>query len=53
MNSKGHLTTSLFKSAIRMGGCIAALYFSSVIILAVTFFAAEMLGIVEELIDQR
>lgn len=58
-----HFTTSIIKSALRLIGCLGALvgYFIDsklglsvgVMILALTFFIAEIFGIVEELVDKR
>lgn len=53
MNSKSHLYASLAKSFIRVIGCVLAIVGKSVFLLAVLFLLAEVLGIVEELIDER
>lgn len=53
MNSKFHLYVSIIKSVIRIAGCVFALFFSNVIILAGFFLLAELLGIGEELGDER
>ena len=53
MNSTGHLLVSVAKSILRMGACVWCLYTGTVLPLAVGFLAAEILGIVEELVDKR
>lgn len=53
MNSKGHLYTSLAKSFIRVIGCVLVIAVKSVAFLAFFFLLAEVLGIVEELLDGR
>lgn len=53
MKSKGHLAFSLAKSAIRIVGAVAAAVLGSVVVLAVSFGAAELLGVAEELVDKR
>lgn len=53
MNSRWHLVISITKSMIRIVGCIAGIYCSSVRILAVSLLGAEILGIAEELGDER
>lgn len=53
MNSKGHLFISVFKSVIRIGSCVIAIMSGRVIPLAVGFLGAEVLGILEELVDKR
>jgi len=53
MNSKWHLVVSNIKSVVRILGCIIAILTKSITILAVYFFAAELLGILEELGDKR
>jgi len=51
--SNKHFLISLVKSALRMLGCVSAVIMpdpsSAIQCLAVTFLAAEVLGIVEEL----
>ena len=51
--SNKHFLISLVKSALRMLGCISAVIIpnpvSSIQCLAVSFLAAEVLGIIEEL----
>ena len=53
MNSKGHLYISLAKSAVRVIGGIVALVKKSVAPLAVGIIAAEVGGVLEELVDER
>lgn len=53
MNSKGHLYVSTMKSIIRIGACILSMATSNVVVLAIGFLGAEVLGIIEELVDQR
>ena len=53
MNSFGHLTVSIAKSALRIGACIWCICTGTVLPLAIGFLAAEVLGIVEELVDKR
>jgi hypothetical protein len=53
MKSKGHLWTSLIKSLIRIGGCLLALQYNNLSIALVFLAGAEILGIVEELVDLR
>ena len=53
MNSKGHLITSAVKSSVRIISCVCSLAKHSLIVLAGGFLLAELLGIVEELVDNR
>lgn len=55
INSKGHFWISLGKSLIRTGGCVPTIVGSSngILIMAVAFCVAEILGIAEELVDKR
>ena len=53
MGSKGHLTISVNKSLIRMACCISALMNDSLMILCAGLIIAEVLGVVEELVDKR
>ena len=53
MNSKGHLIISAIKSSVRIISCVFSLVKRSLIILAGGFLLAELLGIVEELVDNR
>lgn len=53
MNSTGHLLVSIAKSLLRIGVCAWCIYTGAIIPLAVGFLAAEVLGIVEELVDKR
>lgn len=53
MNSTGHLLVSIAKSLLRMGACAWCICTGAVVPLAMGFLAAEVLGIVEELVDNR
>lgn len=53
MNSKGHLILSLLKSLLRCSGCIASLLSGDPLYMAFSFLGAEILGILEELVDRR
>ena len=53
MNSIGHLLVSIAKSLLRIGVCIWCICTDAVFPLAMGFLAAEVLGIVEELVDKR
>ena len=53
MNSKGHLFISVSKSIVRIGSCVWSLISGKVTPLAVGFLGAEVLGILEELVDKR
>ena len=53
MNSFGHLVVSLVKSTLRIFACVWCIYSCSVMPLAIGFLAAEVLGILEELLDKR
>ncbi len=46
-----HYYISLVKSGVRILGCMGAMVYSSVLILALSFLLAEVLGILEEVID--
>lgn len=48
-----HYNVSLLKSAVRISSCIWAGVTGSVSILAAGFLVAEVLGIVEEIVDKR
>ena len=47
---KGHFYVSLIKSAIRIAACAGVLFGGSVMLLAVGFLLAELLGLVEEVV---
>ena len=47
--SKKHFYLSIFKSAVRLIGCLAAAGTGSVVLLALFFAIAEFIGIWEEL----
>lgn len=53
MNSKWHLWISLIKSILRVIGCIVGIKFNNFIALAGFFMVAEILGIAEEIKDER
>lgn len=53
MGSKGHLRISVNKSLIRMACCVSALMNNSIEILCIGLIIAEVLGVVEELVDKR
>lgn len=53
MNSLGHFLVSLGKSILRIGACVWTAITVDVVILAIGFVLAEVLGIVEELVDKR
>lgn len=53
MNSLGHLLISIGKSIIRMGSCIWTIVSGTVLPIAIGFLIAEILGILEELVDKR
>jgi len=47
--SKRHFQISMVKSAVRIAGCLFALFTADVIWLASGFLVGELLGIAEEL----
>lgn len=53
MNSKGHLFISLAKSVIRIVGGCASVMCKSINVLAISIVLAEVLGVLEELVDKR
>jgi len=53
MNSKEHLVYSIVKSLIRIFSCMACLINENILTLAFGFLIAELLGIMEELCDER
>lgn len=53
MNSLGHFLVSLGKSILRIGACVWAAVSKDVVVLAVGFGIAELLGILEEVVDKR
>lgn len=53
MNDKGHLYTSLTKSCLRILGCVLFLLNGIAADVVVAFLLAEVLGIVEEMLDKR
>jgi len=53
MNSKRHLVISFFKSLIRISACIGSIINNNWVIIPIGFGIAEILGIAEELFDER
>lgn len=53
MNSKGHFLISLAKSIIRIAGGAFAIKNSDIRLLAMALIIAEILGIAEEMVDNR
>lgn len=53
MNSKGHLIISILKSAFRILSCVLSIVFKDFVPMAIGFAVAEILGILEELVDER
>lgn len=53
MNSKGHLYISLLKSGIRLLGVGCFLGLGSITAFVILIGVAELLGVVEELVDKR
>ena len=53
MNSTGHLIVSISKSFLRIFSCILAYGTHNVEYLALGFLIAEILGVLEELVDKR
>lgn len=53
MNSQWHLYISFAKSIIRILSCVASLFTRDFGYLAAGFIVAEVLGILEELKDER
>lgn len=53
MKDKGHYYVSLIKSIVRIVSCICSYMAGDVFILALGFGGAEVLGIVEEVLDER
>lgn len=53
INSKGHLYLSLAKSVIRIVGAAVGVATNSIEWVAVSLIAAEVLGIAEEIVDER
>ena len=53
INSKGHLYLSLAKSVIRIAGAAVGIGKNSVAWVAGSFLVAEILGVAEELVDER
>lgn len=53
-----HLQVSVIKSIVRIVGCVLAIIFANtpvvgIILIALFFIIAELLGVVEELVDTR
>ena len=53
MNSFVHLFVSIAKSVMRIVACGWSIYGGEIMPLAIGLLAAEVLGIVEELVDKR
>ena len=53
VKDRGHFWVSTGKSAIRLVGVVVTLATKSVFVLALAFGVAEILGVVEELVDKR
>lgn len=53
MNSKKHLYLSLIKSVLRIYGCLFGMRKNSLRYIGRSFVLAELLGIAEELVDER
>lgn len=53
MNSLGHFLISLVKSILRIGACVWTVVSKDVAVLAIGFGIAELLGILEEVVDKR
>lgn len=53
MNSKGHLTISIIKFATRIVSCLLAVIFGNTNIALTGIVLAEVLGILEEIVDKR
>jgi hypothetical protein len=53
MKSKGHLLISLIKSVIRIISCVIAYLMHTWEVIAIGFVIAELLGVIEELVDKR
>lgn len=53
MNSYGHLIVSILKSTLRIGSCIYCLVSNILWPLAAGFLVAEILGVLEEIVDER
>lgn len=48
-----HFIVSCIKSIIRIASCIITLVMGSIVPLAIGFIAAEVLGVLEEIVDKR
>lgn len=53
MNSKGHLRLSIAKSFIRMISILVAMWYRNWMLMAEGFLIAEVLGVFEEVYDDR
>ncbi len=53
MKDKGHFLTSVVKSVIRIATCVCAFTANNLFILCSGLLLAEILGIIEELLDRR
>lgn len=53
MNSKGHLYVSIAKSILRILGCVLSIVKARLDFICILFLLAEILGILEEIVDKR
>lgn len=53
MNSKWHMYISFIKSFVRIAGCELSIIFNNWLILAIGLGLAELLGVLEEVGDNR
>lgn len=53
MNSRWHLYLSIAKSGLRIGSCVFAIVYSDWWVLCIGLGLAEILGILEEIGDDR
>lgn len=53
MNSKKHFYVSFAKSVVRGLGCILCVLCDQIYILPLALLVAEILGVVEEIVDER
>jgi len=51
--TKGHFKISMVKSAIRIIACIFLIFKNEPAVFAVLFGAAEILGVFEELVEEK
>lgn len=53
MGSKGHFWVSMAKSVIRIAACVVLIFSGNFVVGGTGFLVAEVLGVVEELVDGR